>query len=102
MQLYIKASREVGQVIKGRRKAAKVTQGTLAIKLGITQGALSRIERGKLESYLPANQFCEALGIDAPIFTGEPDAYAEAKSIRGKISEALNERCEQIQNDTAI
>lgn len=97
MQLYIKTDQEVGKTIKAQRKSLNITQVDLAGKFEIAQGTLSRIERGILEAYLPADVFCTALNIEAPVIHAGPDPYAEARAVQSRISKIEVERAEDLE-----
>jgi len=45
--MYIRRAADVGALIRDRRKAAGLTQGALAAKLGTSQRWISELERGK-------------------------------------------------------
>jgi len=46
MRLIITSSSQLGEILRGRRKARRVSQEQLAQKLGVSQSRLSAIEAG--------------------------------------------------------
>jgi HTH-type transcriptional regulator/antitoxin HipB len=46
MRLIITNPRQIGEILRGRRKARRVSQEQLAKKLGVSQSRLSAIEAG--------------------------------------------------------
>jgi HTH-type transcriptional regulator/antitoxin HipB len=46
MRLIITNSGQIGEILRGRRKARRVSQAQLAQKLGVSQSRLSAIEAG--------------------------------------------------------
>jgi transcriptional regulator with XRE-family HTH domain len=65
MNDYEKAVNEIIERIKAARKEQKVSQKAVADLLGITQGAYSDMEKGKINfSAARLFQVCDMLGID--------------------------------------
>lgn len=64
----------IGERLQKARKAKKLTQEQLAESLGISNGSISRIERGDLKVGLPRlYKICDKLDISASgILTGTP------------------------------
>ncbi len=55
---------KLGTAIRKRRLEKKMTQKALAEKIGLSQGALSRIERGQLApTHLTVQRIAQALGV---------------------------------------
>jgi len=55
---------QLGVVLRGIRKAAGVSQGDLATRLGVAQSVLSKIEAGHREvTVLELRVICAALGV---------------------------------------
>jgi HTH-type transcriptional regulator/antitoxin HipB len=46
MRLIITTSGQIGEIIRGRRKARRMSQAQLAKKLGVSQSRLSALEAG--------------------------------------------------------
>lgn len=56
--------KQLGKIIHHRRKKAKITQQELCERLGISQGTLSKVERGKLElGFRPFLEVCWILNV---------------------------------------
>lgn len=55
----------IGERIRDARKRAKLTQKQLAVKIGISQGALSELETGASEGTTYVASFASALGVNA-------------------------------------
>ncbi len=64
----------IGERLQKARKTKKLTQEQLAESLGISNGSISRMERGDLKVGLPRlYKICDKLGVSASsILTGNP------------------------------
>lgn len=66
--MTIKINREIGQVLKDRRRLLGITQSEIAKRTGITQPIVSRIERGyanfTIEQLI---KYSNAVGLQATI-----------------------------------
>ncbi len=73
MKQILTQSTQLGQILSGRRRAAKLSQSALAAKLGISQNRLSEIETdsGKLtvERLL---ELANLLGLELVVQNREP------------------------------
>jgi y4mF family transcriptional regulator len=63
-QTLVLSPEDLGQVIRNRRKALRLTQDDLALDMGITRQRLGDLERGKPGIHLDvALRACKALGL---------------------------------------
>ena len=73
--MYIRRAADVGALIRDRRKAAGLTQGDLAAKLGTSQRWISELERGKPTAELEmVLRTVNALGLSLTADTTQPTA----------------------------
>ena len=71
---------EIGQRIRARRKARKISQEKLSKTVGISRSTLIHIEKGDtLPELTPLTKICEALGCRVSYILGEEEEYQQTK-----------------------
>lgn len=71
---------EIGQRIRARRKARKISQENLSKMVGISRSTLIHIEKGDtLPELTPLTKICEALGCRVSYILGEEEEYQQTK-----------------------
>lgn len=83
----------IGQRIKSARNDAKMTQGQLGAKVGMSQSAISELETGESASSTLIASLAAALGVNALwLETGKGDRHGQVTSVatgRGEARTAL-------------
>ncbi len=88
-----------GESIRAARKRAKLTQGELARRLGMSRATLSRIENGTIEELgiRKFAQLCDRLGLELLVRPRRPPTLQEAyEQSRRERQEAFRETDEAI------
>jgi HTH-type transcriptional regulator / antitoxin HipB len=71
--MYIRRAGDLGALVRDKRKAANLTQGDLAARLGTSQRWISELERGKPTAELEmALRALHALGLSLTVETQIP------------------------------
>ena len=85
-----KFRKKIGSILRFAREAQKMTQGSVAVTVGMTQSRFSKIERGVFMA-TAAEWFviCRALGISPDIGVGTPQ---ESLTVRDTSKYATKER----------
>jgi HTH-type transcriptional regulator / antitoxin HipB len=90
--MKINRTEDVGALVRDRRRALKLTQTQLALKLGVSQRYVSHLERGKSTLQLGlVLRVLHELGVSLLVDTGE-----------GKKPEARNQRRPKISIDRLV
>lgn len=88
-----------GEAIRAARKQAKLTQGELAQRLGMSRATLSRIENGTIEELgiRKFAQLCDRLGLELSVRPRRPPILQEAyEQNRRERQEAFRETDEAL------
>ncbi len=71
--MYIRRAGDLGALVRDKRKAANLTQGELATRLGTSQRWISELERGKPTAELEMSlRALNALGLSLTVETQTP------------------------------
>ena len=92
---------KIGQRIKARRKARKISQERLSKMVGISRSTLIHIEKGNtLPELTPLTKICEVLGCRVSYILGEDEETRQIKSEIGALRMALALQSEVLKDES--
>lgn len=92
---------EIGQRIRARRKARKISQERLSKMVGISRSTLIHIEKGDtLPELTPLTKICETLGCRVSYILGEDEETRQIKKDIGALRMALALQSEVLKDES--